>query len=826
VRYSVAGTHTDDAGARARLVWALRGLLVQASDDTSRLLLRVALALALDPGEAPVTDTAETREALEHARSALRIDPRSVVAAASCARLAASLGDAEAAIAAAVSNAELAADPPSRAAFLTQAAGQLLLATDARLGSRAEILARAGDLLDRALEAAPESAPAAGLLVAVRTEDGGRDRLIATLRAALDRARSADTIVSLGDLIVSAASAPPPDRVLAIDVLRRVLAAAPGRVPSLRALADVYLAQGTIGEAVDALEEIAKRARDPQVRLGVLFELADLYAGGLSRPAEAERVLRAALEIDPANARALRALVSRRRAADADAAEIGTLLARLGEAEASPEAKSATLAELAALRLAGADKAAAEGALIEAIANAPSPALLGQLLELHVRAPADQARALEAVVARSKALERVDAATLGALGQIMVDTLGRFAEGVEHLRAAVTLSPRMHEVRASLGKGLVHMGAGADAIGVLVPMVIAPNAQPLVSLKDPASALASLEAAFAGAGRPEEAIVSRELRAIAGGLDDGTHVGLRTRRLPSYDPAAASVVFDRASLRASVVPPEAQGVLLEIALALGGVEDKIVRTDLDELGILPRDRVSSNKGHPLVMQLQRIARMLGIASPELVVSDQIGFTRVAITPDEPWVLAPEALAAQPEPAQAASLARVATRIALGVPWLEELPPAHVHAVVCSAMRHVVPTFASDLRGTEQEQLVEDYAKPVGRAIGRRQKKALAEVAAKLGSAPTPTLEDAEQLVLGVARAGLRVAFLVTGDLLSTLDDLRFVDAAFAQQTGTVGPGALAATLDHPLAGDVARFALHPGATSLRWRLGTLWAPPR
>jgi hypothetical protein len=825
VRYAIPKARTGDAGAHAQLTSALRGLLGQAADETTRLLSHLALALVLDPNEAPSPETSEAREALDHAREALHIDARSLVAAALCARLAAALGDAEAGVAAGIANAELAADPKRRAVFLTHAAGQVLSAEDARFGTRPERLARAGELLERALEADAESAPAVGLLVAVRTEDRGRDRLLASLRAAFDKARSSDAIVSLGHELARGAGAEPPDRVLAVDALRRVLAAAPSHVPTLRALADLYVTQGATGEAVDALESVAKLAREPKLKLGALFELADLYSGALARPADAERVLRAALEVDPSNARALGALVDRRRAAGADADEVASLLTRLGEAETSPDAKGAVLTDLAALKLAAGDRAAAERALVEAMANAPGPALLARLLDLHAGAPTDQARALGAVVERAKATDRPDASTFAMLGQIAVESLGSFAEGIEHLRVAVALAPAMHEARGALAKGLAHTKASAEAVSILMAMIV-PDATPLVSLRDPAGALATLEAALGAEGRREEALVARELRAIAGGLDDGAHVELRTRRLPSYDPASAPVVFDRASLRAGLVPPEAQAPLFDVAVALGGIESKIVRTDLEELGILPRERVPHTRGHPLSLQLQRVARMLGIAPPELVVSDQIACTRVAITPDAPWVLAPEALAAHPEPVQAASLARAVARIALGVPWIEELPAVHVHAVLCAAARQVDPELFGDVRDARQMDLVDDYTRSLGRAIGRRQKKALGELASQLASMPTPTVADAEKLALGIARAEVRVAFIVTGDLLSTLDDLRAVDAAFARETGTVGALALGTTLAHPLAGDIARFALYPGATSLRWRAGTLWGVAR
>src|ERR1019366_5235361 len=105
------------------------------------------------------------------------------------------LGDAEAAIAAALAQADLAADPKRRAAFLVQAAGQTLSAADRPLGTRSERRGRAGEMAERALAADPEALPAVTLLVAVRSEDGlsaeRRDRLLEVLRGAFDRARAA-----------------------------------------------------------------------------------------------------------------------------------------------------------------------------------------------------------------------------------------------------------------------------------------------------------------------------------------------------------------------------------------------------------------------------------------------------------------------------------------------------------------------------------------------------------------------------------------------------------------------------------------------------------
>ena len=83
----------------------------------------------------------------------------------------------------------------------------------------------------------------------------------------------------------------------------------------------------------------------------------------------------------------------------------------------------------------------------------------------------------------------------------------------------------------------------------------------------------------------------------------------------------------------------------------------------------------------------------------------------------------------------------------------------------------------------------------------------------------------------VAQAELRAAFVVTGDLLATLDSLKASNAGLRREMDAAGPRALAAVLTHPLAGDLVRAALNPVTTAARVRLGTWWtggslAPPR
>jgi hypothetical protein len=78
-------------------------------------------------------------------------------------------------------------------------------------------------------------------------------------------------------------------------------------------------------------------------------------------------------------------------------------------------------------------------------------------------------------------------------------------------------------------------------------------------------------------------------------------------------------------------------------------------------------------------------------------------------------------------------------------------------------------------------------------------------------------------VAALARGELRTAYILTGDLLATIDDVRGADAALLKGTAEPGRSALTAVLEHPYAGDVARFAVTPEAAALKRRMGTSWA---
>ncbi|MGH7283456.1 MAG: hypothetical protein ACRELY_18170, partial [Polyangiaceae bacterium] len=341
---------------------------------------------------------------------------------------------------------------------------------------------------------------------------------------------------------------------------------------------------------------------------------------------------------------------------------------------------------------------------------------------------------------------------------------------------------------------------------------------PIVLIKEPAAALGMLEQSLGAERRSEEALVASELRAVAADLDEGRLAWLRSRRLPPVEQHHAQL--DRPTLVTHVLPPEGRHVLLEVAAAMAGMESKILRADLTEIGISARDRISPRTNHPTRTLLDRLAKTLGLADIDLVITPSVTRTRV-LALDTLWVVAPRALTELPEPQQLAALGRALARIAFGVPWLEELPPPHIEAFLIACARQAVHGYGADDVDVLSSKLVAQYEPSVARNLSRKQKKMLDELAPHV-AAPQGRPIPVDTFINALARAELRAAFLLTGDLLSTLDEIRTMDPHLFHATERPGVGALQAYLDHPFAGDVCRYALTSEAVGLRRRIGTTW----
>lgn len=844
VRRELPNARRGEPRARRAVHTSLRALCALAAEDGPLIALLLRLGLLV---EAHALETGETdlfRSALERFRAALEIDTSSVTAATSLSRLATRLGDAPGQLTSSLALAELAARPDVRARYLVDAAEILLVRdpdesdrTRDRLGPIEGRSERAATHLEAAIAADPNARAAIARLAHVRREQKRSERIVEIFFGALSRAKDPDAVVLLGTEIAKVARDDLKELTLAIDAMRKVREAAPGSVPSLLMLAELCIAQRAWPEAVEALEEVATKGREPGPRLTALFALASVFERVLSRPEDAENALRRALQVDPKSGRALRALVHRLVAKQSEKGptgeapqklpirlEIATLLEQLAEVEPDFATKTEIYLQLAEVRASVKDGRATERAILDALAHTPGHPRAEERFERLYRGPDGKvdavayARGLGALVARGRELDRADATWFFRLGRVEVRELARLKDGTAHLRQAIKLKPDLHDARVELASGLARLGAHDEAVTAVMAM-ITPSPKPLVSATDASVALEVLERSLGEGRRPEEAIVVSELRAIMGDLDEGRNSWLRARRLGPMQ--SHHMPLDRTTLFTHVVPEEGRHALTEVAAAVSGLEGRILRTDLSELGVTSKDRIGKRSGHPLRTLMDRLAKALGLGDLELVVAPQAHRVRV-VAQDVPWIAVPPSLLELPEQTQLSSLGRALARVALFVPWLEELPGPHAEAYLVACVRQVVPAYGRDEMDVLQQKLVLQYEPLVQKEISRKQRQALEKVVPSL-SLPQGKPVPIDGIVAALARAELRTAYVLTGDLLATIDELRGLDTSFHTQTDKAGRRAVEAVLDHPYAGDVVRFALGSEATALRRRVGSTWA---
>lgn len=765
----------------------------RASDDTEKL------ALLLDHVRLLRT-AGRARDAAEQCKRALGIDVAAFSLAAHLAELATELVDRGLAIVAAKSLAALTMDPKARAEILRDAADLALAEGDRPLGA---------ELLVKALDADPDAVLVAARLAELHGSLGNWYELARTLRRALRAAKTKDAIIPMASELADVARNRVKDPMLAIEALSRAREVAPDHVPTLFVLSELYIGQRSWQEALVALNDVVKATLEPAEKLVALVGRASIYRRVLERPADAERELRAALEIDPHDARAIRGLLDLGTTIPME--ERAALLSRLVVADGAPDERRRALLELAETRRALADLDGAEGALVEAAALSPDAAMFDRLRALAGKDQAALARVLTRALARARESGRAPGvAWYLELGKVELD-LDRADAAIEHFEEALRLDATRDEARLALARALAKRGRHETAAAALAPLLDAPaRPTPL-----DATFVRLLETSLAGAGRQQQAWIARELRAIAGDIDATARAELDSRR--SIPPGTAMETLPASSLRSFVMPGglgrHPLWDVAPIAMAYGG---KIARVALANQGVSSRDRIKPKAVSALRQLFDRMARAFEIVEIELAASDSVVAPVIAVE-DQPWIVVPSSMADWAEPWAIAALARPFTRIALGVPWLGAIGAAETLAILVAFARQVVPAFgATPIERIEP--LVGDYELRAKRAIDRRRRRFLEEMEHPLSIAPAvaeDTFADA------IARTEARAAFLLSGSLRAALDTLGVDDGPLGDALRVPGPRALQAVLGRPLPRDVVSFALSGEATALRRSLGTI-----
>ncbi len=255
-----------------------------------------------------------------------------------------------------------------------------------------------------------------------------------------------------------------------------------------------------------------------------------------------------------------------------------------------------------------------------------------------------------------------------------------------------------------------------------------------------------------------------EVRACLGEVSLDRMARLRSRRVPSEAPYAGAFAGPEMG---RLLLPEARSPWIDVALAIAPIAAKAIRFELSNFGISSRERIGPRDNHPTRHLAERVGRALGIEAFELyLVPSWQGAARV-FPGDPPALVAPTSFMELPELEQTFALARLFARIAVGFTFLDEIPAEATDGLLLASIRTIDPGFGSGAISPSREHAAQQMLPGVQRAIGRRQRKMLEELASTVAVS-----YDARAFVLGLRRSEHRIGYLLCGDALAAIDYLR------------------------------------------------------
>lgn len=471
----------------------------------------------------------------------------------------------------------------------------------------------------------------------------------------------------------------------------------------------------------------------------------------------AEKDLRAALALDPGEPEALGRLAELVAARPASRDEAIGLFGRYLDDEDDGAKRRAALLRLAELHEQAGQIESAVTRLEEAIALAPSPAEARneheKLAQLYVRQRQWQ-HAVE-VLRRLSGLTSDGPAR--AAVEIRVATIYR--EGFSDPRAAVE----------ALLRALKADPMSMEALARLMPLADAGHVLPMELEEKLERAIDGARAQVARA--PLDAAAYQALTRLWGwrGDDDGRLMAAQAEALADGRPAPdrQNAIEPTKELSTQswerIWPEAARSVALEIWRELGEATSELFGPTLESLGVGKRERINA-KGTPLAwIPVEKIARSL--------CGSHFGYEIYASSKQDVCAVAGKALvcgAAFADKLTPTFRFRVARRIALmrerlgGIDNITDEELALFFAACARFAELPLPPVLSGLPPAR----VEDRARTVGKVLGRKDRKALQAIGARMATLPAPG-EWRAAVLQGAARAGLAVG----GDLPSALGEL-------------------------------------------------------
>jgi tetratricopeptide (TPR) repeat protein len=762
------GFVVDSPASLPPLIRSLDAVALGTPDAHHAAALQLIAALLLERA-APEHDESSSRQALGRYRAALDGWPECLTAARGLRRLAERLGEDDAYIDACAALGTLTIDPKERAERLVEAAERLVV--------RGRDAKRAEALFARALGESPDSGSAATGLVALAATTSDPGFVADALRRALERTMQPEQAIRLGSGLAAIAFDKLKDPTVGLEALRRVRKRAPGHVPTLLQMAEASMRLDLYAEAAEIAQSALGISRDAEERLRALLQLASAHA---KVPDNRKDARREAEQIEKAVDTAPVAARPRWHVRVAD------LYASLDDRVARERAVISALVASAAARAAGASD------------NAPLEALERLFPVATPEGAAATFRALEEAMRRAKSASAApDPSLLAALGKVEAVHLGRPREGVAKIREAIRSDPSRVESYAALCDIYAALGSHEDAVEDLLSIL--PNATArALPLAKALPVLDLLARTCQAAGRTAQAAAARQAVAYLSGAATGTQ---------SAAPLPAPGALSKPVLTTLLSPVRAWMPWLELCGILAELAPKVLRVDTVALGVASRDRLPPRASHALRALGDQLSPAFDEPRFDLWVdAGAIGVPRLLAT-EPPLIVLPRGYGDLPPNEQAAGIGRLLAYLALECAWIEDLGAGDLQGWLFGALRVGDENWQKGKLTAEQESDAETWRARLAKVSGRKQKRALEDLAARATDVVEP-----EVLRIAVRTASIRAAFLVTGDLASTLNHFARIDRALSQLPRGALPEKLFADL---AARDLVFFTLTREALALR-----------
>jgi hypothetical protein len=377
-------------------------------------------------------------------------------------------------------------------------------------------------------------------------------------------------------------------------------------------------------------------------------------------------------------------------------------------------------------------------------------------------------------------------------------------DGLGKLKDAILLDPARIESYEALAEVYGTLGAREEAVRELLNILpeVAARGVPLDRLIRVFSLIAR-ECKLArakGQAAAAEAVVA--------------YLNHDTSRPPSPIPFAAPVPMSLvpSALASTVVPPDPTRPWAEVSGYLLDLMPKLLRVDPLALGLSPRDRLPVRTSHPLRALCDRFARAFGEVRFDLFVDAAgVGVPRVIPT-DTPAIVLPRGYGDLSENEQAVGVCRLLVYIALNLPWLEELSNADLDGLLFGSLRVGDENWNVGQLSAASEANAEVWRPRIAKVAGRRHKRGFEEIAQRASR-----YSDPQNFRQTIRLAAMRVAYLLTGDLASTLNHLIRIDRELSQAPRDNVAQKL---MLHPVGRDITFFSLAPKTVGLRQSVGT------